>query len=476
MAEIDRGSLFRVKPVAEIEAEEGQLTRSMGPVSLLMLSVGAMVGTGIFVILGEAVPQAGPAILLSFVLGAVAAAFSALSYAELAGAIPVSGSSYSYAYATLGEVVAWAVGWMLMLEYGVAVAAVAVGWGEYLNEFLVSFGLQLPLEWTNPPGEDGGIVNLPAVAVILLATALLLRGAKESARVNAFMVMLKILILVFFSAIAFTAFDPGNLTPFMPLGVAGVTAAAGQVFFSYIGFDAAATAGEESRNPRRDIPIAIIGGLVIVTLLYLMVTLAAIGARNWTLFSGAGGEAALAAVARQVTGGSWAPTVIAVGAIVSIFSVVLVMLYGQTRILFAMSRDGLLPPVFSRLSARTDSPRAATLIVVAVVATTSALVPLGNLAEAVSIGTLGAFLIVNIGVIQLRRSRPDLPRRFRTPLFPLTPILGILFILSVASGLHAVTWMVFAIWMTVGMTVYVMYSRRHSVLAGEPAHDGPHRS
>ena len=435
----------------------------MGRSALLFFSVGSIIGSGIFVILGVAIPKAGPAVLLSFLLAAIAALFSALSYAELASTIPASGSSYTYTYVTLGELTAWVVGWMLMLEYGVSVAAVAVGWSEYLNTFLGSFGLMIPEEFTNPPAE-GGIINAPSLIVVFACAALLIRGASESARLNTIMVLLKVGILIFFSVVAFTAYDGNNLSPFLPLGLLGVTAAAGQVFFSYIGFDAASTAGEEAKNPKRDLPFAIIGSLVVVTILYLLVTLAALGAQDWKLDANESSEAILATIANNAVGGIWAGDVIALGAIISIFSVVLVTLYGQTRILFAMGRDGLLPKVFTRVSARSQTPVDNTMIVAVLIAIPASLVSLGQLAEATSIGTLGAFFVVNIGVIVLRRRRPDLPRGFKTPLFPLMPILGIVFIIIIVSSLDFVTWLVFIAWMLVGLVVYFGYSRKHSVL------------
>lgn len=419
-------------------------------------------GTGIFVILGTAVPKAGPAVTVSFVLAAVTCAFSAFSYAELAGSIPVSGSSYSYAYATLGEIVAWVVGWCLMLEYGVSVAAVAVGWGQYLNEFLATFGVQIPPEFANPPGEAGGLFNIPSVIVVVACGFLLLRGASESATVNTIMVFIKIAILVLFSVIAFTTFEPGNFTPFAPLGFAGISAAAGQVFFSYIGFDAASTAGEEAKNPKRDLPRAIIASLVIVTLLYLLVAVAAIGAKPWEAFEGAGGEAVLASIVRDVTGSTWAPALIALGAVISIFSVVLVVMYGQTRILFAMGRDGLLPRVFTRVNPRTQTPVANTIIVTVVISVIAAFVPLDQLAEATSIGTLAAFAIVNFGVIALWRNRPELPRSFKVPLLPLVPVLGVVFCVYLISSLAPITWAVFFAWMALGLLLYMGYSRHHS--------------
>ena len=459
--------LFRLKPIEDVMGHS-DLRRTMGRSALLFFSVGSIIGSGIFVILGVAIPKAGPAVLLSFVLAGFAALLSALSYAELASTIPASGSSYSYAYVTLGEITAWVVGWMLMLEYGVSVAAVSVGWGEYLNAFLSSFGVSIPTQFSNPPGE-GGIFNIPALIVVFSCAFLLIRGASESARVNSIMVLLKIGILIFFSIVAFSAFDRSNLTPFLPLGLLGVTAAAGQVFFSYIGFDAASTAGEEAKNPRKDLPFAIIGSLVIVTALYLIVSLAALGARNWQSDQNTGSEAILASIANQAVHGVWAGDLIALGAIISIFSVVLVTLYGQTRILFAMGRDGLLPKVFTRVNPHSQTPVTNTIIVGALIAIPAALVSLGQLAEATSIGTLGAFAIVNVGVIILRKRHPELPRGFRTPLFPLLPIAAIALIVVIVAGLEPVTWVVFVAWMAVGLIVYFGYSRRHSNLANAAA-------
>ena len=465
--------LMRVKNPDHIveEGDHGGLKRSMGLFALLMFSVGSIIGTGIFVILGEAIPKAGPAVIISFVLAAIVCAFSALSYAELAGTIPVSGSSYSYAYATLGEIIAWVCGWCLMLEYGVSVSAVAVGWGQYLNEFLSAFGIQLPAAIANPPGEAGGVFNLPAVFVVVACMFLLLRGASESATTNNIMVMIKLGILIFFCVVAFTAFDGGNFEPFLPLGVAGIGAAAGQVFFSYIGFDAASTAGEEAKNPKRDLPLAIVGSLIVVTIFYLLVTIAVIGANGGqpSDYEGQSSEAVLAKVANDVTGSTWAGTIIALGAVVSIFSVVLVTMYGQTRILFAMGRDGLLPKTFTKVNPRTQTPVNNTIIVAVVISVLAALVPLGQLAEATSIGTLFAFMIVNAGVISLRRSRPDMDRSFKTPFYPVTPILGVIGCLYLILSLDVVTWIVFAVWLTLGMIIYFAYGFRRSRLAtGEP--------
>ncbi|NUT41148.1 MAG: amino acid permease [Thermoactinospora sp.] len=463
--------LFRIKPTDQIVAEGGkgeggELRRTMSLWSLTLFSVGATLGTGIFVILGQAVPKAGPAVVLAFVLAAITALFSALSYAELAGTIPVSGSSYSYAYATMGEIVAWICGWCLMLEYAVSVAAVAVGWGEYLNSFLEGlFGWSLPASITHSPGDSGGVVNLTAILIVVLATWLLLRGASESAAANAIFVLVKIAVLAFFCIVAFTAFQSGNFTPFAPMGIAGVTAAASQVFFSYIGFDAASTAGEEAKNPKRDLPLAIIFSLAIVTVIYVLVAIAAIGAMPWTEFDPDSTEASLALIVNQATGATWPGLIVSFGAVIAIASVVLTVLYGQTRILFAMSRDGLLPRVFQKVNPRRQVPVANTIIVCTFVAILAGLIPLGQLAEATSIGTLFAFAIVNVGVLVLRYNRPDLPRSFRTPLFPITPILGVIFCVLVMAGLAGVTWLAFLIWMAVGLLAYFLYGYRHSRLA-----------
>jgi len=459
--------LTRTKSVDTILAETGDgtdgLKRSMGVVNLTMFSVGSIVGTGIFVILGVAVPEAGPAVIISFVLAGITCTFSALSYAEMASTLPISGSSYSYTYATMGEGVAWVCGWCLMLEYGVSVAAVAVGWGQYIDEIFRLFGVTLPTEFTAPPGE-GAIVNLPAIVVVLMAMFLLLRGASESATVNTVLVFVKIVILLFFCAIAFSAFDAGNLTPFIPLGFAGITLAASQVFFSFIGFDTAATAGEEAKNPKKDLPRAIIASLIIVTLLYVMVALAAIAAKPWESFEGSGGEAVLAQILEEITGETWPAAVLSIGAIISIFSVVLAVMYGQTRILFAMGRDGLLPSIFTKVNKKTQTPVPNTLIVTGIIVVLAGFIPLAALAEATSIGTLFAFILVNIGVIILRRTKPDLPRGFKTPFFPYTPILGVLFCGGLLLSLRASTWITFAAWMTVGVIIYFTYGIKHSKL------------
>lgn len=459
---------MRRKPVERLVAEGGQgeggsLRRSLGMWQLTMISIGATLGTGIFVVLGEAVPDAGPAVIVSFVIAGITALFSALSYAELAGTIPVSGSSYSYAYATMGELVAWVCGWCLILEYGVSVAAVAVGWGQYLNELLDgTLGISIPDALSAPPG-DGGVFNLPALLVVLLAMAFLLGGAKESARANTIMVCVKIAALILFCAVAFAGIRAGNYTPFMPLGMAGVSAAGATLFFSYIGFDAASTAGEEAKDPQRDLPRAIMLSLIIVTALYCLVAAVAVGALPWKKFTGS--EAALSGIMESVTGQSFWAVLLAAGAVIAIASVVLTVLYGQTRILFAMSRDGLVPKVFSTIHERTGVPRANTIIVSLFCGVLAAAIPLGQLADATSIGTLFAFALVNIAVIVLRRTRPTMTRTFRVPLSPLFPLIGFGLCLWMMGSLEVVTWEVFGVWMAIGLVLYFAYGMRRSRLA-----------
>ncbi|WP_434739114.1 amino acid permease [Streptomyces katrae] len=462
--------LMRRKPVERLVSESGQgeggtLRRSLTMWQLTMISIGATLGTGIFVVLGTAAPKAGPAVTISFVLAGLTALFSALSYAELAGSVPVSGSSYSYAYATMGELIAWICGWCLVLEYAVSVAAVAVGWGQYLNEFLDgTIGVTVP-EAVSAPLGDGGFINLPALVVVLLSMVFLMRGAKESATVNSIMVAVKIVTLLLFIGIGVMGIKAGNYTPLAPLGVTGISAAASTLFFSYIGFDAASTAGEEAKDPKKDLPRAIMLSLAIVTVLYVLVAFVAVGAMPWQDFEGT--EAALAQIMTDVTGTSAWGVVLAAGAIVAIFSVVFAVLYGQTRILFAMSRDGLVPKVFAKVDEKTGAPRANVVIVSLFCGLLAAFIPLGKLADATSIGTLFAFGLVNVAVIILRRTRPDMPRTFKVALFPVTPILGALACGYMMFELDSATWMVFGGWMIVGLVFYFLYGVRRSRLATE---------
>ncbi|WP_413468026.1 amino acid permease [Glutamicibacter sp. JL.03c] len=456
-----RKSINAMAKDAASNAGLGSLKRSLGVMQLVMISVGATLGTGILVILGSAVPVAGPAIWIAFVLAGITALLSAVSYAEMAGMVPVSGSSYSYSYATLGEGVAWICGWCLVLEYAVSAAAVAVGAGAYVNQTLQIFGLSLPESLAGGPA-DGGVINLPALLVVVLATALLVRGARESAMANTIMVLVKIAILVFFVIVAFTAFDAGNFAPLLPMGAAGVTGAASMVFFSYIGFDAASTAGEEAKNPQKDLPRAIMIAMLLVTAIYVLVAVAAIGAREWDWF--ADSEAALVQIVAEITGQRWLVLAFALASVIAIVSVVLTTLYGQTRILLSMGRDGLVPRFFAKVSPKTHTPVIGTCVTGLLVAIAASLIPLGQLAEATSIGTLFAFALVGVSVMYLRRTQPDTPRTFRVPLYPVTPILGIAACLFLMFNLAGITWVVFGLWMIVGAGIYLGYGRRHSRL------------
>ncbi|NKE60671.1 amino acid permease [Lentzea sp. PSKA42] len=455
--------VLRRKPIDQLTHPGSEMKRSLGVGHLTMISIGATLGTGIFVVLGQAVPLAGPAIVVSFVLAGITALFSALSYAELAGLIPASGSSYSYTYATLGEIVAWVCGWCLVLEYGVSVAAVAVGWGQYVNELLhLVLGVRIPDVLSQPPGA-GGIINIPAVLVVVISMVVLLGGAKGSARTNTILVWVKIGALLMFCAVAFTAFRAGNLQPLFPLGLAGMSAGAATLFFSYIGFDAASTAGEEAKNPQRDLPRAIILSLVVITALYCAVALAAVGAMPWQTFEGT--EAALSRVLTDNVSGAIWPILLSIGAVVATTSVVLTVLYGQTRILYAMSRDGLVPSIFAKLSPRTGVPFVNTIVVGQFIAVLAALVPLGSLADATSIGTLFAFALVNVAVIILRRTEPDRQRSFRVPFSPVTPLLGLAFCVYMMFSLGLDTWIAFLAWMVLGFVIYFGYSVRRAGLA-----------
>ncbi|WP_328924647.1 amino acid permease [Streptomyces sp. NBC_00190] len=460
--------LLRRKPVEQLVAEGGQgeggtLRRSLTMWQLTMISIGATLGTGIFVVLGEAAPKAGPAVTISFIIAGLTALFSALSYAELAGSVPVSGSSYSYSYATMGEFIAWICGWCLVLEYAVSVAAVAVGWGQYLNELLDgTIGITIPEKLGAPLGE-GGWINLPSLVVVLLAMVFLMRGAKESAMINSIMVAVKIVTLVLFIGIGVMGIKSGNYAPLAPLGVTGISAAASTLFFSYIGFDAASTAGEEAKNPKKDLPRAIMLSLGIVTVLYVLVAFVAVGAMPWQDFEGT--EAALAQIMTNVTGTSVWGVVLAAGAVVAIASVVFAVLYGQTRILFAMSRDGLVPKVFAKVDEKTGAPRANVVIVSIFCGALAAFIPLGELANATSIGTLFAFALVNVAVVILRRTKPDMPRTFKVAWYPVPPILGFIACAYMMYSLPGATWVAFGVWMAVGLVVYFLYGIRRSTLA-----------
>jgi basic amino acid/polyamine antiporter, APA family len=459
--------LFRRKPITPPSTSDDGLARNISTFQLTMSGVGATVGTGVFFVMHEAVPDAGPAVIIAFLLAGLAAGLSALCYAEMASTVPVSGSTYSYAYATLGEVVAMGVAACLLLEYGVSTAAVSVGWSDYLSlliENLTGWGIP-DLVKAGPFAETPGLINLPAVILVAMCAFLLIRGASESAKANAVMVIIKLTVLLFFAAIAFTAFQADNFSDFMPNGVGGITLAAGAIFFTFIGLDAVSTAGDEVKNPQKALPIAILSALGIVVAVYLVVAIAALGTQPWTAFSDPGqAEAGLSQILELVTGSTWPGTILAAGAVISIFSVTLVTMYGQTRILFAIGRDGLLPKTFSTVNPRTRTPVNNTIIVAIVVGLLAGFVPLDSLWDLVSIGTLIAFIVVSVGVIVLRRTRPDLPRGFKVPGYPVVPILSILACGYILTGLHWTTYLWFLVWLSVVLAFYFLWGRKHSRL------------
>ena len=473
--------LLRIKSGEEMavqaDGSDGKaLERSLGIFSLAMIGVGATIGTGIFFTMAEAVPKAGPSVILSFLIAAVTAGLTALCYAELSFRIPASGSSYSFAYASLGEFAAFSMAACLLLEYGLAASATAIGWSDYLNNFLINAtGWQVPAALHSPmlvAGANGtefhpGQFNLPPVVLCVLCVLLLIKGTSESAAVNTTMVLIKLAILMFFAAVAFSGFDSKNLHPFFNAsGMTGVAGAAGTVFFSFIGLDTVATAGAEVRNPKRSVPIAILSALGVVTVFYLLVAVAAVGAQPAAKFQGQ--EAGLAVILQNVTGKTWPALVLSAGAVISVFSVTLVTIYGQTRILYTISRDGLIPKIFHRVNSRTRTPVANTLIVGTGVAIVAGLVDSNFLWDMVSMGTLTAFIVVSIAVPIMRRKekdKPTPPGAFRVPFGPYAvPALSIFSCLFIMKDLSTMTFRIFFIWMAAALFVYFAYGLRHSRL------------
>jgi len=463
--------LFRTKSIKQIlgDCETGthRLKRTLTVWDLTMLGIGAIIGTGIFVLIGTAVvgdahrPGAGPGVMLSFVLSGITCALAALCYAELAAMIPAAGSAYTYSYATLGEFLAWITGWNLILEYGVACVAVAIGWSGYFNSILRSLGIHLPDWATHPPGSaEGAIANFPAAIIVLLVTVILLIGVKESARTTAVIVCVKLAVVLFFLAVGAGAVNPENWSPFMPNGFTSVGEAAAIVFFAYIGFDAVSTTAEEAKNPQRDLPIGIIASLGICTVLYVSVAAVLTGMVPFMQID----IHAPIAEALRVGGFRWGAALVATGAVAGITSVLVVLMLGQVRIFFAMSRDRLLGPALSRIHPRFGTPHYATLITGVGVATLAALVPIGEAAEMTNIGTLFAFVLVCAGIIVLRRTQPAHPRPFKTPLMPWVPLLGILGCLGLMAYLPLLTWIRFVVWSAIGIAVYFGYSIKHSRL------------
>ncbi|MGF9905776.1 amino acid permease [Brevibacillus porteri] len=462
-----KNQLLRKKSVAQmleqVDKSESSLKKSLGAFDLTMLGIGAIMGTGIFVLTGVAAAlHAGPALVLSFVIAAFACVFAALCYAEFASTVPVSGSAYTYSYAAFGEFVAWMIGWDLILEYGVACAAVASGWSGYAQGLLAGFNIHLPHALTSAfDVSKGTIIDLPAVLIIVIITALLMKGTRESASLNTIMVLIKVAVVVLFLVVGVMYVKPENWSPFMPFGFAGVATGAATVFFAFIGFDAVSSAAEEVRNPQRDMPIGIISSLVVCTILYIAVSLTLTGIVPYKLLNVKNPVAFALSYVNQ----DWVAGFISLGAIVGITTVLLVMMYGQARMFFAMSRDGLLPELFSHVHPRTQVPQKSTLVVAALVATLGGLLPLSSLAQLTNIGTLFAFILVSVGLVVLRRTHPQLPRAFRVPFVPLVPLLSVLFCGYLVFNLPTLTKIGFLGWLSVGAIVYFLYGRKHSRLA-----------
>jgi basic amino acid/polyamine antiporter, APA family len=464
--------LFRTRTHNHDDYRNSGLKRCLSAFDLTLLGIGAIIGTGIFVLTGiAAATQSGPAVILSFVIAGTACAFAALSYAELAGSLGGCGSAYGYSYAAFGELIAWLIGWNLLLEYGMSVAAVANGWSGYFVNGLQALGIEIPHALTAAPSK-GGLVNLPAVVVILGLMGLLIVGVKESARLNAVMVGIKLTTIVIFLIAAFGNVNLANWSPFMPFGwftrtadghTTGVLAGAALVFFAYIGFDAVTTAAEEAKDPQRDLPIGILSSLAICTVVYILVAGVLTGVVSYTELN----VASPVAHALQLLGHRWASGVVAVGVIAGLLTVMLVLYYGLTRIIFAMARDGLMPPVFGAVNATTQTPVPTIVFTGVVCALFAGFVPLGELAELVNIGTLFAFVMVCIGVIVLRSTQPTLARPFRTPWHPLIPVLGALSCGALMGFLPAITWWRFMIWLGLGVVFYFAYSYHHSRLAAD---------
>lgn len=459
-----RAQMLRRKPaatlMAEAESHAGGLKRALGALDLTMLGIGAIVGAGIFVLTGVAAAKyAGPAIVLSFVVSGFACAMAALCYAEFAAMIPVAGSAYSYSYATMGELVGWIIGWDLVLEYAVGAAAVAVGWSGYLTVILHGIGIHLPVEITNAPGSaPGAIINLPALLIVLLITYVLYIGISESARLNSVIVGIKLVVIGMVIVVGAFYVRPANWSPFAPLGWSGVMKGAAVIFFAYIGFDAVSTAAEEVVDPNRDLPLGILGSLFVCTLLYILVAGVLTGmvpARSIDL------NAPLAS-AFVLRGMQALSGFISLGAVAGLTSVLLVLMLGQSRVFFAVSRDGLLPPAFSRIHPTYRTPYIPTTLTGFAVGITAALLPIQDIAELTNIGTLFAFVLVCLGVWILRRVEPGLRRPFRTPLVPIVPILGVVCCVYLMASLPVVTWIRFVVWLVIGLVIYFTYGRFHS--------------
>lgn len=464
--------------VRAVGGAQGELKRTLGPVQLIALGIGAIIGAGIFSITGTAAAEhAGPAIVLSFVLACIGCVFAGLCYSELASMIPQSGSAYTYTYAAFGSFAAWIIGWDLTLEYGMAAATVAVSWGGYFKGFLGDIGIVLPTALSSAPlGTDkeghliatGALLNLPAMGIVLFLTGLLSVGIRESASINGLMVLLKVVIILMVIGFGLPLISPTNLDPFIPentgkfgeFGWSGILAGAGVIFFAYIGFDSVSVAAQEARNPQRDLPIGILGSLAICTVLYILMSLTMTGLAHYsTLKVDNPVSVAIASGGQSL---QWLAPWVNLGAITGLSTVILVSLYGQTRIFYSMARDGFLPPVFARVHPTFNTPAKSTFVIGVFVALIAGIFPLNVLGELVSVGTLLAFMFVCTAVIVLRQTRPNVRRPFRVPLYPVTPILGIVVCGAMVYPLLEDSWGRLVGWLAIGIVIYVAYGVRHA--------------
>ncbi len=469
-------NLFTKKPIARLlaESESGGLKRSLSATSLVALGIGAIIGAGIFTLTGvAAATHAGPAMVYSFMLAAFGCAFAGFCYSEFSTMIPIAGSAYTYAYATMGELIAWIIGWALVLEYAVGAATVAVTWSGTIASILKDFGVNIPQAVLGSPFDlVPGKINLIAVVIVVAISTILIIGVQESAQFNSFIVVIKVAVVILFILVGYFYINRANYHPFLPpntghfgaFGWTGVLAGAGQIFFAYIGFDAVSTAAQEARNPKRDMPIGIIGSLAICTVLYILYSLVLTGVVNYKDLNV---TAPLAVAVNHMRGLPWVGELMKVGSLLGLTSVILVMLLGQSRVFYSMSRDGLLPKLFSDVHPRFRTPWHSNLLLMVFVSIGAAFIPLTQLGNLTSIGTLFAFVLVCLGVIILRRTNPDLPRPFKTPWVPLFPALGVLVNLLLMFSLGGLTWTAFLTWMAIGLIVYFGYGRLHSHLLGE---------
>jgi basic amino acid/polyamine antiporter, APA family len=488
--------LFARKPLNRLMGEaqeigEHTLKRSLGPTNLVMLGIGAIIGAGLFVRTAAAIAdRAGPSVVLAFVVAGVGCAFAGLCYAEFASMIPVAGSAYTYSYATMGEFVAWIIGWDLILEYAVGAATVSIAWSAYANRVLDWFGLRIPYQWSHSPFEHDiatgvhGVMNIPAVFILLLLTLLLIRGTKESAFVNGLIVILKVTIVLLVIGIGWRFINPANHTPLIPAattyvtpqgiqhaygGILGILGAAGVVFFAYIGFDAVSTAAQEARNPKRDMPIGILGSLVICTILYVLFSYVLSGVATVQDFRTAGREASVAfAITKYMTGFEWLSKSVTVAILAGFSSVILVMLLGQSRVFFSMSRDGLVPKVFSDVHPRFRTPYKSNMLFFVFTGIFAAFIPEDVVGEMTSIGTLFAFILVCAGIWIMRVRNPELERGFRVPAAPLVATLGIITCGAMIYGLGWTNWMRLLVWLVIGLIFYFSYGKHHSRINAPP--------